>query len=90
MVKRTILNNILFGLSKLSPLLLTTLIIILFIKNDKKTVFYLAIILLLSFLFERYEKHHVIPIVAFYLFHTLQVWFITLLDVVVEFIGYAP
>jgi len=82
MVKRTTFNNILVKLSKLSPMILTLLIIILFIKGDEKTIMYLAIILIISYLFERYEKHHVIPIVAYYLFNTLQVW----LDVVLDFI----
>ena len=82
MVKRTALNEFLTLLSHFSPIILTVLIIILFIKQDKKTIFYLLVILLLSYLFEKYEKHHVIPIVAFYLFNTLQVW----LDVILDYI----
>jgi len=83
MVKRTTLNELLVILSHYSPIILTILIIILFIKHDRKTILYLSIILILSFLFEKYEKHHVIPVVAFYLFNTLQVW----LDVVLDFIS---
>lgn len=80
MVKRTTFNNFLEKLSKISPLILTLLIVVLFIKKDGRAIFYLAIILILSYLFERYEKHHVIPVVAFYLFNTLQVWLDVLLD----------
>ena len=83
MVKRTSLNEFLIILSKFSPIILTVLIIILFIKHDNKTILYLVVILLLSYLFETYEKHHVIPVVAFYLFNTLQVW----LDIVLDFIS---
>ena len=67
MVKRTTFNGFLIFLSKISPIILTTLIIILFIKQEKKTIIYLLIILTLSYLFEKYEQHHVIPVVAFYL-----------------------
>lgn len=81
MVKRTPFNNILIVLSKLAPIILTVLVIILFIKGDKKTMLYLGIILILSYIFQIYEKKHVIPIVAFYLFNTLQVW----LDVILDF-----
>lgn len=81
MVKRTPLNNILVILSKLAPIILTALVIILLIKGDKKTMLYLGIILILSYMFEIYEKKHVIPIVVFYLFNTLQV----LLDVILDF-----
>jgi hypothetical protein len=84
MVKRTTFNNILVELSNISPVILTLLIIILFIKGDQKAIIYLVIILILSYLFERYEKHHVIPIVAFYLFNTLQIWLDVLLDFIVE------
>lgn len=84
MVKRTTFNNILVELSNISPVILTLLIIILFIKRDQKAIMYLVIILILSYLFERYEKHHVIPIVAFYLFNTLQIWLDVLLDFIVE------
>lgn len=80
MVKRTPFNNFLLLLSHFSPILLTLLIIILFIKQDNKTIFFLLIILALSYLFEKYEKHHVIPIVSFYLFNVLQVWLVTFLD----------
>jgi hypothetical protein len=83
MVKRTALNKLLDILSHFSPIILTLLIIILFIKHDRKTILYLSIILILSFLFEKYEKHHVIPVVAFYFFNTLQVW----LDVILDFIS---
>lgn len=80
MVKRTAFNELLVLLSKLSPIILTVLIIILFIKHETKTVLYLIIILILSYLFEKYEHHHVIPVVAFYLFNTLQVWLELALD----------
>lgn len=82
MVKRTIFNNILVKLSKISPIILTLLIMILFIKKDGRGFVYLAIVLILSYLFDKYEKHHVIPVVAFYLFNTLQVWLDILLDTV--------
>ena len=82
MVKRTAFNNMLVELSKLSPVIISILIIILFIKGDKKTIVYLGIILLLSYLFEKYEQHHAIPIVAFYLFNTLQVWLDVALDTI--------
>ena len=90
MVKRTTFNNILVGLSKISPIILTLLIIILFIKKDEKTILYLAIILILSYIFERFEKHHVIPVVAFYLFNTLQVWLFILLDGLNNIFSYIP
>lgn len=80
MVKRTTFNNILTKMSKISPLILTLLIMVLFIKKDGRGLIYLAIVLMLSYLFEMYEKHHVIPVVAFYLFNTLQVWLDVLLD----------
>ncbi len=80
MVKRTPFNNFLLTLSHYSPILLTLLIIILFIKQDNKTIFFLMIVLALSYLFEKYEKHHVIPIVSFYLFTVLQVWLVTFLE----------
>lgn len=83
MVKRTALNELLVILSHYSPIILTILIIILFIKHDRKTILFLSIILILSYLFEKYEKRHVIPIVAFYLFNTLQVW----LDIILDFIS---
>ena len=86
MVKRTSFNNFLLTLSHYSPILLTLLIIILFIKQDRKTIFFLLIILALSYLFENYEKHHVIPIVSFYLFNVLQVWLVTFLDLLPDFI----
>lgn len=90
MVKRTTFNNILIHLSKLSPIILTLLIIILFIKKDKKTIMYLVIILILSYLFERYEKHHVIPVLAFYLFNTLQIWLDIILDGIANIFAYFP
>lgn len=90
MVKRTTLNNFLVHLSKISPLILTLLIIILFIKKDEKAIMYLAIILILSYIFDKYEKHHVIPVVAFYLFNTLQVWLDVILDTITEFFAYIP
>jgi len=83
MVKRTTLNELLVILSHYSPIILTILIIILFIKHDRKTILYLSILLMLSFLFDKSEKHHVILVVSFYLFNTLQVW----LDVVLDFIS---
>jgi hypothetical protein len=49
---------------------------------------YLIIILILSYLFERYEKHHVIPIVAFYLFNILQIWLDVLLGFIIEGTNY--
>lgn len=88
MVKRTAFNNLLVELSNISPIILALLIIILFIKGDQKTIMYLIIILILSYLFERYEKHHVIPIVAFYLFNILQIWLDVLLCFIIEGTNY--
>lgn len=88
MVKRTAFNNLLVELSNISPIILALLIIILFIKGDQKTIMYLIIILILSYLFERYEKHHVIPIVAFYLFNILQIWLDVLLGFIIEGTNY--
>lgn len=82
MVKRTPFNNILVILSELSPILLTILVIVLWIRDEQQTIFYLIILLIIGYLFEVYEKRHVIPSIAFYLFTTLQIW----LDVGLEFI----
>jgi len=79
-------NHFLENLSHFSPIILTILIIILYIKNDKKSIFYLIIILLLSYIFQKYERHHVIPIVAFYLYNTLQVWLNIILDFISEMV----
>lgn len=84
MVKRTPFNNILIIISKIAPIILIALVITLTIKGDKKTILYLGIILILSYMFEIYEKRHVIPIVAFYLFNTLQVWLDIVLDFIIE------
>ena len=86
MVKRTSFNNFLLTLSHYSPILLTLLIIILFIKQDRKTIFFLMIIIALSYLFEKYEKHHVIPIVSFYLFNVLQTWLGTIFELLPDLI----
>lgn len=80
MTNRTAFNEFLVLLSTLSPIILTILIILLFIKHENKTILYLIIILVLSYLFEKYEYHHIIPVVSFYLFNTLQVWLDLLLD----------
>jgi hypothetical protein len=80
MPKITQFNHFLENLSHFSPILLTILIIILYIKNDTKSIFYLITILLLSYIFHKYERHHVIPVVAFYLYNTLQVWLYIVLD----------
>lgn len=88
MVKRTPFNNILVILSKLSPILLTILFIILWIRDEQKTIFYLVILLIIGYLFEVYEKRHVIPSIAFYLFTTLQGWLAIGLDFIIDLTEY--
>lgn len=88
MVKRTPFNNILVMLSKLSPILLTILFIILWIKDEQKTIFYLVTLLIIGYLFEVYEKRHVIPSIAFYLFTTLQGWLDIGLDFIIDLTEY--
>lgn len=82
MAKLTGFNNFILLLSRYSYPILLILILLLINLKKYKMILGVIIVVMVGYLFNKYEQHHYIPIVSFYLFNTLQYW----LDLIIEYI----
>lgn len=82
MSRLTQFNHIVYILSKYSYIILIILISILLVLKKYKMILGVIIVIIVSYLFNKYEQHHYIPAISFYLYNVLQYW----LDLVIEYI----
>lgn len=84
MSRLTQFNHIIYILSKYSYIILIILISILLFLKKYKMILGVVIIIVVGYLFNKYEQHHYIPVVSFYLYNILQYW----LDLFIEYIEF--
>lgn len=82
MSRLTQFNESIVILSKYAYIVLIILIIILFILKKYKMILGVVIVILVGYFFNKYEQHHYIPAVSFYLYNILQYW----LDLFIDYI----
>ena len=82
MSRLTLFNHIVFMLSKYAYFILFILVSILLFLKKYKMILGLVIVVLVGYIFNKYEQHHYIPVVSFYLFNILQYW----LDLFIDYI----
>ena len=82
MSRLTEFNHIVYILSKYSYIILFILIMTLLTLKKYKMILGIVIIVVVGYLFNKYEQHHYIPVVSFYLYNILQYW----LDLLIEYV----
>jgi hypothetical protein len=82
MSRLTQFNHGIIILSKYAYIVLFILMVIMFTLKKYKMILGLIIVFLVGYFFNKYEQHHYIPAVSFYLYNILQYW----LDLFIDYI----
>ena len=67
-------------MANFSLLLLISLIIYSMYTKNFKELLFLMLLLFIGRFYEKYQSHHIIPVMAFYSSNILQEWFQIILD----------
>ncbi len=73
-------------LSNLSLVLLISLILYSMYTQNIKQMIFIVVLLIIGSFYEKYQSHHILPVMAFYSFNIVQEWFQILLDSILLYV----